>query len=290
MRSILLGFLFIGNVLSLEAQKQKVNKPLQKQIETLIKGFNGQIGIYIKNLRTNRIVSINADTIFPTASMAKIPILLGVMDKIDNGELKYHDELIYKDSLLYAGVDILGSFKSNEKIELGKVIMLMLTMSDNTASLWLQSLAGGGRRINEILDSLGFKNTRVNSRTPGREGNRSQYGWGQTTPYEMASLFEKIYKKEIISDSVSLRMLRLMGRDYWDENAISQIPSRIFVAAKNGAVDESRSETLLVMAPKNPYVFSICTKNNKDKSWGDNNEAWVVTRKLSKLLWDHFGK
>ncbi len=290
MRSLLLCFLLVGNISIINAQKQKINKPLQRQIENLIKSFNGEIGVYVKNLRTNKIVSINADTIFPTASMVKIPILVGVMDKINKGELNYHNELTYKDSLLYAGVDILGSFKSNEKIELSKVIMLMLTMSDNTASLWLQSLAGGGKRINEILDSLGFKNTRVNSRTQGRETNRSQYGWGQTTPHEMASLFEKIYKKEIISDSIAERMLRLMGRDYWDEEAISQVPSHIFVAAKNGAVDESRSETLLVMAPKNPYVFSICTKNNKDKSWNENNEAWVLTRKISKLLWNHFDK
>lgn len=290
MRSVILCILLLGNVAGIYAQKQKTNKTLQRNIGQLINGFNGQIGVYIKNLRTNKIVSINADTIFPTASMVKIPILLGIMDKLNKEELKYHQELTYKDSLLYAGVDILGSFKSNEKVELGKVMMLMLTMSDNTASLWLQSLAGGGKRINELLDSLGFKNTRVNSRTPGREVDRLKFGWGQTTPYEMASLFEKIYKKEIISDSVSQKMLRLMGRDYWDEVAISQIPAYIFVAAKNGAVNESRSETLLVMAKKNPYVFSICTKNNKDISWKESNEAWVLTRKISKLLWDTFSR
>jgi len=289
-RSTLICFLLIGNILIANGQKQKINKPLQRQIEELIKGFNGEIGVYVKNLSTNKIVAINADTIFPTASMVKIPILIGVMDKINKGELQYHQTLTYKDSLLYAGVDILGSFKNNEQIELSKVIMLMLTMSDNTASLWLQSLAGGGKRINEILDSLGFKNTRVNSRTPGRETNRTQYGWGQTTPFEMAGLFEKIYKREVISDSASQKMIRLMGRDYWDEQAISQIPSIIFVAAKSGAVDESRNETLLVMAPKNPYIFSICTKNNKDKSWKESNEAWVLTRKISKLLWEYFGK
>ena len=81
-----------------------------------------------------------------------------------------------------------------------------------------------------------------------------------------------------------------MGRDYWDEEAISQIPSTFFVAAKSGAVDETRNETLLVMAPKHPYIFSICTKNNKDTSWKESNEAWVLTRKISKLLWEHFGK
>ena len=290
MRSSLLCILLVGNILIANGQKQKINKPLQKQIEELIKGFNGEIGVYVKNLRTNKSIAINADTIFPTASMVKIPILIGVMDKINKGELQYHQTLTYKDSLLYAGVDILGSFKNNEQIELSKVIMLMLTMSDNTASLWLQSLAGEGKRINEILDSLGFKNTRVNSRTPGRETNRTQYGWGQTTPFEMAGLFEKIYKREVISDSASQKMIRLMGRDYWDEQAISQIPSWIFVAAKSGAVDESRSETLLVMASKNPYIFSICTKNNKDKSWKESNEAWVLTRKISKLLWEYFGK
>ena len=287
-RSLFLLFLLFGGFKSV-SQRIKADAHLKKEVEKLLPGFNGQVGVYIKNLRTNKIVSVNADTIFPTASMVKIPILIGIMDKINKGELQYHQTLTYKDSLLYAGVDILGSFKNNEKIELSKVMMLMLTMSDNTASLWLQSLAGGGKRINQILDSIGIKSTRVNSRTTGREANRTEYGWGQTTPYEMATLFEKIYKGEIVNDPVSKRMLRLMGRDYWDEEAISQVPAGIFVAAKNGAVDESRSETLLVMAPKNPYVFSICTKNNKDQSWTENNEAWVLTKKISKLLWEYYG-
>src|SRR3954463_7756199 len=156
---------------------QKTDKKLQHQIVEMIKGFNGDIGIYVKNLKNNKTVSINADTIFPTASMVKMTILTGIMDKINKGELSYTQPLQYRDSLLYAGVDILGSFKDTERIELGKVMMLMLTMSDNTASLWLQSLAGTGTRINFILDSLGFKFTRVNSRTPDREENRSIYGW-----------------------------------------------------------------------------------------------------------------
>ena len=267
---------------------QKIDKKLQRQIEETIRGFNGAIGVYIKNLENNKIVSINADTVFPTASMVKIPILIGIMDKLNTAELDYHQKLKYKDSLLYAGVDILGSFKDTETIELGKVMMLSLTMSDNTASLWLQTLAGKGTRINEILDSLGFINTRVNSRTPGRESNRSQYGWGQTTPKEMATLMEKISKGEIINKERSAQMLRLLGRNYWDEQAISQIPSDVFVASKNGAVDESRSEVLFVNGKGARYIFCVCTKNNKDQSWQNTNEAWTLTRKISKMVWDHF--
>ena len=89
MRSILICFLMIGNILITSGQKLKIIKPLQHQIEELIEGFKGEIGVYVKNLRTNKIVSINADTIFPTASMVKIPILTGVMDKINKGQLQY---------------------------------------------------------------------------------------------------------------------------------------------------------------------------------------------------------
>lgn len=267
---------------------QKTDKKLKAEIEETIKGFNGDIGIYVKSLKTGKIVAINADTVFPTASMVKIPILLGVIDKMNKGELSYHQSLVYKDSLLYAGVDILGSFKNNEQVDLSKVIMLMLTTSDNTASLWLQSLAGTGTRINEIMQEIGYKNTRVNSRTTGREENRTTYGWGQTTPYEMANIVERIYRKEIFNDSSCIAMMRLLGRNYWDEEGLSSIPPTVEVFSKNGAVNASRSEVMLVNAPHHPYVVCIITKNNKDQSWDRNNEAWTLTRRLSSLLWRYF--
>jgi beta-lactamase class A len=283
------GLLFFICFSFLWGYSQNTDKKLYAEVAALLKDFNGDAGVYIKNLKTNKIVAINADTVFPTASIVKIPILIGIMDKINKGELQYHQDLIYKDSLLYEGEDILGSFKTNEHIALSKVMMLMLTTSDNTASLWLQSLAGTGTRINELLNSAGFKTTRVNSRTPGRENNRNQYGWGQTTPYEMAILLEKIYNGQIINDSASKKMIRLMGRNYWDEEALSQIPSTIFTASKSGAVDASRSELLLVMAQQ-PYILSIFTKNIKDTSWQTNNEAWVLTRKLSALIWKRYSR
>jgi len=285
MKKIFIPIVFI---LPLFTIAQKTVKKLETKLKEAVSGYNGDIGVYIKNLRTGKTVAINADTIFPTASIVKVPILLGIMDKIQKGELKYDEEIIYKDSLLYEGEDILGSFKSNEKIALKKVMMLMLTTSDNTASLWLQSLAGSGTRINEILDSMGLKSTKVNSRTPGRENKRTQYGWGQTTPAEMAKLFEMIYQNQVISPSASEKMQRVLGRNFWDAEALSQIPPYIEVYSKNGAVNASRSEIMIVNAVHNPYIFSIFTKNNKDVSWGDTNEAWILTRKISKMLWEYF--
>jgi len=288
MRTILF---FLLTIISCSAIAQKTDAKLEKQIRELIQGFHGDIGIYVHDLKHDKTVSINADTIFPTASIVKIPILIGVMSKIQQGELNYHQRLTYTDSLLYSeGDDILSRFKDSATIELSKVMMLMITISDNCASLWLQGLSGGGKRINQIMDSLGLQVTRVNSRTPGREINRSNYGWGQTSPREIAMLMEGIVKAQVLSDSSSARMLRLLSRQYWDEEAISQIPAGIFVADKNGAVDASRNEILYVNCPNNPYIFSIFTKNNKDTSWNAGNEAWVLTRKLSGLLWKYYNK
>jgi beta-lactamase class A len=286
---ILSGALFLCAAFSIQAQR--MDKKLQNELQSMVSGYHGDIGIYVKNLRTGKTAVINADTIFPTASIVKVPILLGVADRMNKGELAYDSSLTYKDSLLYEGSDILGSFKSGEKIALKKVLMLMLTTSDNTASLWLQSLAGTGTRINTILDSLGFKDTRVNSRTPGREANRGQYGWGQTTPREMGMLFEKIYRYEVFSKTSSERMLRLLGRNFWDEQeAISVFPPTIEVFSKNGCVNASRSEAMIVNAPGNPFVFCIFTKNNKDTSWTRENEAWTMARKIATYLWEYYNK
>ncbi|HET6995719.1 MAG TPA: serine hydrolase [Chitinophagaceae bacterium] len=281
--------LFLSFLITTIVFSQKTDKKLQEKLQEAIAGFNGDVGIYVKNLRTGKIVAINADTVFPTASIVKVPILIGVMDKLNKKELDYDQELLYRDSLAYSDYDVVASFKDTVKIALKKVIMLMLTTSDNTASLWLQGLAGTGARINSILDSLGFKDTRVNSRTPGRENNRTVYGWGQTSPAEMGRIFEMIYQNNIISPAACERMMRCLGRNYWDENeAISEVPPYIEVFSKNGCVNAVRSEVLLVNAPHNPYIFCIFTKNNKDISWTHANEAWTLARTLSSLLWHYF--
>lgn len=281
----------IGCVLlfvSLTTIAQKTDKKLQNEISNVLKGFHGNMGVYIYDLEKNKIAAINADTIYPTASIVKIPILIGVMHKISNNELQYHQVMTYTDSLFYSeGEDILASFKSGEKISIAKLLMLMITTSDNTASLWLQGLSGTGILINNYLDSLGLQYTRVNSRTPGRESNRRQYGWGQTTPREMATLMKMIVDKKIINDRVSEKMLRLLGRQFWDEEALSQIPPDVFVADKTGSVDESRNEIMYVNG-KHRYILSIFSKNNQDTSWSANNEAWVLTRKISAIAWKYF--
>lgn len=281
-------WLTFGMGIFLNAPAQTEDRALRKKLQALVAGFQGEAGIYVEHLKKRSYVGIHADSLFPTASMIKIPITIGVFDKIEKNEIAYDSILVYRDSLLYAGEDILGSFRDGEKIALAKVLMLMITTSDNTASLWCQHLAGTGTAINAWLEANGFRNTRVNSRTPGRQENWRKYGWGQTTPREMAGLLRMIREGNVVSERASERIYRNLARIYFDSESLSQIPPFIQVASKSGAVDQSRSEVVLVNAPHGDYVFSVITKNQKDERWSADNEGYVLLRKVSKLLWKHF--
>lgn len=286
MKRLVPFFLFTAICLSINAQT-KTDKKLTQKLQELTQGFQGKVGIYVRQLKTGKVSTFNADTVFPTASMVKVPIMCGVMDKIQKGELNYQQELVYRDSLLYAGEDILGSFKDSAKIKLSKVQMLSITTSDNTASLWLQKLVGG-EHINNWLAANDFKYTRVNSRVPGRQADRKIYGWGQTTPREMAELLVKIREGKAVSPAASERMYRNLIRIYYDDRALSEIPPYVQAASKQGFVDKARSEVVLVNAPHGDYVFCIATKDQKDESSAPWNEGSELIKKLSKLLWQYF--
>jgi beta-lactamase class A len=263
---------------------------VESELRTLVDGFNGDVGIYVKHLRTGKTIEINADTVFPTASMVKVPIMTRIFEKMHAGELHYDSTHVYEDRLYYAGEDVVASFKAGEKISLHKLLFLMISFSDNTASLWLQELGGTGTEIHQQMSRFGLEQTRVNSRTEGRQQEQRTYGWGQTTPREMAMLVEKIYYGNVVSEEASDEMYRLMSKSLWDKEALSSIPKHINVASKQGAVNRSRSEVLLVNAPGNDYVFTVITKNQQDTSWDDDNEGFVLLRNVSSVLWKHIGE
>ena len=261
-----------------------------QEIHELIGNFGGDIGIYVKDLETGAEFEFNADTIFPTASLVKVPILIKIFDKIEQDELDYQMEVKYgpEPDYEYSG-DIISNLIPGTEVALSELIHLMMTTSNNTASLWNQYLAGTGTEINRWLAENGYEETRVNSRTEGRDEDFQRYGWGQTTPREMAGLLEGIFRGEVVSETASEQMYRIMSRNYWDGEALSQIPPTVNVASKNGAVRASRSEVLLVNSPSGDYLFSVITKNQEDTSYEYENEGWLIIRNLSSLLYNHFG-
>ncbi len=283
--------ILIAGLLLVLVSAKPDKKQLEGQLGQMVRNFHGTAGIYVYNPAAGTEIAVQADSLFPTASMIKVTILCKLWDKIDKGELS-PDSIVhfYADSLHYPykGEDALGRFAPGEDISVRHLMAQMITFSDNHASLWLQSMAGGGQAINEWLDQKGFHQTRVNSRTPGREEWRNMYGWGQTTPKEMATLVWKIRKEEIFNPSISEAVYRHLTRIYWNGEALSQIPPTVQAASKQGAVDRSKSEVVLVNAPHGDYVFCVITKNQQDSLWTKENEGYRLIREVSALLWKYF--
>ncbi len=269
---------------------QSRHDSLQNLLEENVQKFDGDAGLYVENLATGEKITINDDTIFPTASMIKVPILIALFQKIEDESLSYRQNLTwFADSINYPyDGGILNAFEDGREIPLSEVISLMITYSDNHASLWCQELAGGGTAINQWLSDHGFTYTRVNSRTPGRKPDWEKFGWGQTTPREMAQLLVMIRNGEAVSAAASEEMYRILGNIYWYNEALSQIPPQIKTISKQGAVSNSRSEVVLVNAPVVDYVFCIITNNQNDTSWKYENSGFMLIREVSRLLWKYF--
>lgn len=261
---------------------------LHQQLTDLAHHFHGRVGICVLHLATGDEVGIAENEVFPSASLIKVPILAALLAKVDAGDLDYHETLTYTRDRLYPGEDLLGAFTDGSTVALAKVAMLMITTSDNTAALWCQELAGGGPAINDWLARAGFVATRVNSRTVGREAAKAQFGWGQTTPREMCELLARMHAGTLVGAAASEEMQRCLSRVYWDAEALSQVPPRVHTLSKQGAIDRSRSEVVLVDAPHGAYVFCVITDAQQDTGWSHDNEGFVLLRDVSALLWRHF--
>jgi beta-lactamase class A len=264
---------------------------LQSDLEKITGTFHGTAGIYVYCPNQKLEISIHADTLFPSASMIKVPILCTLWEEVASGDLE-PDSIIrfYPDSLHYPwkGEDALGRFAPGEDISVRHLMTHMITFSDNHASICLQEMAGTGTRINDWLQRNGFSNTRVNSRTEGRSKDYERFGWGQTTPREMASLLMMIRQGRVVTPAISEAIYRHLTRIYWNGEALSQIPPTVQAASKQGAVDRSCSEVVLVNAPRGDYVFCVITKNQQDTNWSRSNEGYRFIRTVSALLWKYF--
>lgn len=281
--------LVTGTMPTLWAQAT-VDRDLQASLEDRVRDFRGDVGIYVRHLGTGATATIRADTLFPTASMVKLPLLVTLYDQVERGLLDLEARLTYEDSLFYGEKDdddIVNKMRPGETVTLSKLAFFMISISDNTASLWIQGLVGGAS-VNQWLEEHGFRATRVNSRVEGRRPDWEAYGWGQTTPREMAELLVMIREGRAVSPGASADMYRTLTDIYWDEEALSVLPPTVQVASKQGAVSASRSEVLLVNAPTGDYVLCVITNRQEDRSWEEDNEGFVLLRDISRIVWEHF--
>jgi len=216
------------------------------------------------------VVAVNksSTSIQTAASMNKLGIALGVLDKIDRGELALDDRITLTSDIILTGSGFyFHQTAYGDEITVANVLVAMLLTSDNT-SVRLCGLVCPPAEINETLAAKGFNDTRVipNPANPNRM-------WlGDTTTYETNDLLTRLAKGELLSagsTSFFLNVLKgLSGyHDGFRRNMSSVERSRI--AMKYGADDANRNESGVVYsaagAPALVYSFMAQFTDN----WGN---------------------
>lgn len=266
----------------------RVDAELQRALEQAVQNFGGDVGVYVRHLPTGATAAIRADELFPTASMVKVPILATLFDRASRGGMPLDTPLVFHDSLRYNEEDVAMTLAHGARVTPRELAFMTAALSHNTAALWLQALVGGGAEVNRWLADNGFALTRVNSRTPGRRPDWERYGWGQTTPREIAELMVRIRQGRVGTPAASEDLYRTLSGSYWDGDALSAVPPTVQAASKQGFVDRSRSEVLLVNAPRGDYALAVITKNQADTRYTPDNEGQRLIREVSRIVYRHF--
>ena len=254
--------------------------------------FGGTLGYSLHHRGHGEKIACRGDEAFPAASTIKTAIMGTVMHQVDVGHLKWEDSFSAPPATVArqeGGYSFF--FPPGTSIPLPQWLDLMITMSDNTATMVLREVVGQGN-VNEWLAGLGLTQTKLLNGPQKVELGllplQQQYGLGMTTPVEMGRLLELIRDGEAASPAACDRMLRLLGHQYWDSAIAAEIPPSVQVSHKTGAIDGHRSDAAYVFAPSGEYVLAVYTKGQRDDRWTHDNEGLVAIRTLSRLVWRHY--
>jgi len=285
--------LLIGAFATSPASAGESLAELKAKIDKIAEGFHGVLG-YSMHFRgkPEQRISLRGDEAFPTASTIKTAVMCEVMHQIEKGKIKWSDEVeVQKTEDERQAGGFSYYFKEGTKISIDQWTHLMMTVSDNTATMLLREHLGQ-KNINDWLESQGFKETRIlNGKKCDELGLRplqQVYGLGKTTPNEMLRLIETIRDGKAGSAASCDRMQRIMNHQYWDDAIQSQVPPHIHVGSKGGAVNRSRSDAAIFTTPMGEVALTIYTKDQEDQRWVDDNEGDVAVRSIAALVWRHY--
>jgi beta-lactamase class A len=270
---------------------------LDTRIRNEVTPFKGKVFIFAKNLDTGATYSYNGDDRVRTASTIKIAVLIEVFARVAEGKAKWTDELVLTKAARYSGSGILPELGDGLRLTLQDCVRLMMTLSDNTATNMVldylsSNTALGTDAVNDRMNSLGFKSTRIMRRVgsggeskAGKDPENKKFGLGATTPHEMVQILEKLDRGEVISPEASKQMLDLMKREQ-TRYAIGRTTPEIPMASKYGALDALRSCIALLYTKQGKIAIAITVDDMPDVNWSVDNPAYLIMSRLSLLLVD----
>lgn len=268
---------------------------LDQQVKSLVGSFKGKVSLFAKNLDTGETYALNPDERVRTASTIKIAVMIEAFARVNEGKLKWTDEVILTKEKKVGGSGILNELSDNLHLTFRDAVNLMMILSDNTATnLTLDVLTTDA--VNARMESLGFKNIKIMRKVfaggesmAGKDPENKKYGLGMATPREMVLVMEKLERGEIVSPAVSKEMIELMKREQ-GRNAIGRSLSDIPMASKYGALDHLRSSVAILYTKKGKIAMAISCDDMPEILWSVDNPAYLLMSRLSEVLIEGLAK
>jgi beta-lactamase class A len=271
------------------SQTPTQSNQLDSRVRAEAANFKGKVYLFARNLDTGETYSYNGDERVRTASTIKIAVMIEAWARVAEGKAKWNDELVLTKAARYSGSGILPEMSDGLRLSLQDCIRLMMLLSDNTATNMVLDYLGTDS-VNERMNSLGFKSTRLMRRVGGggdtKEGkiaDNKKFGLGATTPHEMVDILERLERGQIINAAASKEMIELMKREQAHFAIGRTIPDT--VATKYGALDALRSCIGVIYAKQGRIAMAV-TVDDMPVNWSVDNPGYLMISKLSLILLD----
>lgn len=264
---------------------------LKRVLDSIADAHHGVVGYSVIDLESGERISRRGDETFPTASLIKVAILVTVYDLVSKGRLSLDDPLTVLKIDQVPGSGIVQFLHNGTVLTVHDAAWLMSTISDNTATnLLLDRIII--RRVWDKMDSLGLHHTRVNSKTFLRSSSialdsSAKYGFGVTTPNEMAHLFELLAQGKAVNPTADSTMLEILEHNVTDF-MLQRYAGGARAAHKDGEDNAVKTECTLWYL-RNRVIACVLTKENKDQRWILDNEPQLTMANMGLAIINAFG-
>ncbi len=107
---------------------------LQTDITSIYRWFNGEIGLYVKDLSTGVRYTHNSATPMYIASGVKLAVMVEVFRQLQTKQLTLEEELVYGSDDVRDGAPVMGHLRLGTPVSVKLLLEAMITQSDNAAT------------------------------------------------------------------------------------------------------------------------------------------------------------
>jgi beta-lactamase class A len=268
---------------------------LDAQLREIASRHTGKVTYALTDLTSDEHISVDEDTVMPTASLIKVPVLVALYRAAHQGKLSLTDRTTYGEEHRCLGSGVLSRMTPGVEMTVRDAATLMIIISDNSATNMCIDLAGLGF-VNQTMRDLGLKETTLFQRLGDRAAGLDARKMSVSTAREMTRLLTLIARHEAVSPESSEDMLRIMRRqDYrhelssklpWNEMNTLEDHATNWVAEKGGAfIDNIRTSGAVFHGARGSFALSVFCEGGTSAGTGRNADANHLIGDIGFAAW-----